>query len=240
MGNKKLKTMLHSPLQFDILNIESEKKKSHCTGRAPGRALCVLGEEAPAGRSDAGTVAVAMGKRVTSVTKKAKEKARTKNQRAAKAGTTTTTTTTTTTQSTTTAPAVDLAEVRKNISNIVGSNAAAMATAVMEAGKAGQLAPVKYLFEVSGLYPASEGSASGMDQEVLARTLMRGLNLPETPMECEDGEETGSGNQAAAPKQAGDAGRAKPAGSADSGTRFDGKHSDGEDEPTAERAGTMP
>ena len=179
-----------------------------------------------------------MGKRVASGTKKPKSKA--KSQRSAKAGTTTTTTTTTTTQSTTTAPAVDFAEVRKNISNIVGSNAAALATAVMEAGKTGQLAPVKYLFEVSGLYPATEGSASGLDQEVLARTLMRGLNLPETPMVSEDGEEADSGNQAAASKMAGDPGPAKTEGSAASGTQFDGKHSDREDEGNAERAGTIP
>ena len=178
-----------------------------------------------------------MGKRVASVTKKPKSKARGKSQRSAKAGTTTTTTTTTTTQSTTTAPTVDLAEVRKNISNIVGSNATALATAVMEAGKTGQLAPVKYLFEVSGLYPASESSASGLDQEVLARTLMRGLNLPETPLVSEDGEETVQG---AAPKEDGDAGRARPERSADSGTQFGEKHSDGEDEGNAERAGTIP
>jgi hypothetical protein len=181
-----------------------------------------------------------MGKRGASVTRKAKAKTRSKSQRSAKAATTTTTTTTTTTQSTTTAPAVDLAEVRKNISNIVGSNAASLATALVDAGKTGQLAPVKYLFEVSGLYPASEGSTSGLDQEVLARTLMRGLNLPETPMESEDGEEAVFGKQDTAPKEAGSAGRAKPEGSPDSGTQFDGKHSDGEDEGNAERAGTIP
>jgi hypothetical protein len=178
-----------------------------------------------------------MGKRVASVTKKAKAKAKPKNQQSAKAATTTTTTTTTTTQSTTTAPAVDLAEVRKNISDIVGSNAAALATALVDAGKTGLLPPVKYLFEVSGLFPASEGSASGLDQEVLARTLMRGLNLPETPMVSEDGDEAVQG---AAPKEPGDAGRAEPEGSSDSGTQFDGKHSAGEDQGNAERAGTIP
>jgi hypothetical protein len=35
MGNKKLKTMLHSPLQFDILNIESEKKELSLQQGAP-------------------------------------------------------------------------------------------------------------------------------------------------------------------------------------------------------------
>src|SRR5579863_4287142 len=43
MGNKKLKTMLHPPLQFAILNIESEKKELSSTERAFGRALGVLG-----------------------------------------------------------------------------------------------------------------------------------------------------------------------------------------------------
>jgi hypothetical protein len=185
-----------------------------------------------------------MGKRETKAGKngrvrvraKEKEKHKEKSRPAGKAtGTTTTTTTTTTTKSNTTAPPVDLAEVRRNISNIVGSSAAAMASAVVEAGKTGQLAPVKYLFEVSGLYPASESSGSGADQEVLARTLMRGLNLPETLVVSEDGEEAGLSMHDAAAKV--DAGQAK-AEVADSGTGSARK--DSREESGAERAETIP
>ena len=109
-----------------------------------------------------------MGVRVSSIKKKAKEKekakARGKSNRAGKkAATTTTTTTTTTTSSSSTSSSsstdkrpVDLAEVRKEISSIVGTNAAALTRAVMGEGLKGQLAPVKYLFEAMGLYPATE------------------------------------------------------------------------------------
>jgi len=89
-------------------------------------------------------------------------------------------------------PPIDLAEVRKDISNIVGSRAVELAQAVLEEGKKGQLAPVKYLFEVSGLYPASESSEAKPDEQSLAHTLMRKLNLPELPIESEDDEAAGS------------------------------------------------
>lgn len=91
-------------------------------------------------------------------------------------------------------PPVDLAKVRKDISNIVGSRATELAQAVLEEGKKGQLAPVKYLFEVSGLYPASESSVAKPDEESLAHTLLRKLHLPELPIENEDDEEAGSAN----------------------------------------------
>ena len=80
MGNKKLKTMLHPPLQFDILNIESEKKELSGRGRAFGRALCVLRQEILAESILAGTTVVAMGVRVLNTTKKAKEKAKAKEK----------------------------------------------------------------------------------------------------------------------------------------------------------------
>src|SRR5271167_1336279 len=185
MGNKKLKTMLHPPSQFDILNIESEKKELSGRGRALGRALCVLRQEILAESILAGTTVVAMGVRVSSMTKKAKarEKSKEKSNRSGKkAATTTTTTTTTTTSSSSTSSSsstekqpVDLAEVRKEINSIVGTNAAALTRAVMGEGLKGQLAPVKYLFEATGLYPATESGETKPDKESLAHTLMRNL-----------------------------------------------------------------
>jgi hypothetical protein len=79
--------------------------------------------------------------------------------------------------------AVDLVEVRKNITNIVGSEAAEMALAVVDEALKGQLAPVKYLFEVAGLYPAAGDAAEAPPEEdSLARTLLRRLGLPEDPV----------------------------------------------------------
>jgi hypothetical protein len=249
MGNKKLKTMLHLPFQFDILNIESEKKELSGRGRALGRALRVLRQEILAESILAGTTVVAVGIRVSSMAKKAKakEKAKAKaetktKRREKKAATTTTTTTTTTTSSSSTSSStdnkpVDLAEVRKEITNIVGTNAAELVRAVVTTGKTGQLAPVKYLFEVTGLYPASEISETTPDPESLAHTLMRGLNLPERRVMDEDDEVAASGTPGPAVQGAGAKEPVKQEGSADSGTDSGGKHSSGEQSATAERGG---
>jgi len=76
---------------------------------------------------------------------------------------------------------VDLLEVRKDITNIVGTKAKLMAEAVAGEGLKGQLAPVKYLFEVAGLYPPAEASEGRPEQDVLARTLLDRLGIPVTP-----------------------------------------------------------
>jgi hypothetical protein len=179
---------------------------------------------------------------------KSEAKAETKSKRPArKAATTTTTTTTTTTSSSSTSTSsssdkrpVDLAEVRKDIANIVGSSAADLVRAVVVTGKTGQLAPVKYLFEVTGLYPASESSETKPDQESLAHTLMRGLKLPESPVVSEDDEDAVPATPRAAVQGAGQQVPVKLEGSADSGTGGDPEHSHGEPSATAERAGTIP
>ena len=74
---------------------------------------------------------------------------------------------------------VDLVEVRKDITNIVGTEATELTRAVVEEGRKGQLAPVKYLFEVAGLYPAAEGDIAKPEGESLAKTLLHRLGLPE-------------------------------------------------------------
>ena len=176
---------------------------------------------------------------------RAEAKAETKNKRPAKkAATTTTTTTTTTTSSSSTSTSsssdkrtIDLAEVRKDIANIVGSSAADLVRAVVETGKTGQLAPVKYLFEAIGLYPASESSETKPDQESLAHTLMRTLKLPESPVADEDDEDATPATPSAAVQGAGEQGPVKPEGSADSGTGGGVEHSHGEQSATTERGG---
>jgi hypothetical protein len=83
---------------------------------------------------------------------------------------------------------VDLAEVRKEITNIVGSEATELAKAVVEEGRKGQLAPVKYLFEVAGLYPAMEGSQAKPEEASLAKTLLHRLGILDQPVIIQDDE----------------------------------------------------
>jgi hypothetical protein len=83
------------------------------------------------------------------------------------------------------------AGVRKNISMLVESQAKAMAAAVIGIGKQGQLAPVKYLFEMANIFPTpTDGSESTKDEDSLAETLLQRLNIPTTPIvQGDEGEE---------------------------------------------------
>jgi len=79
------------------------------------------------------------------------------------------------------------AEVRKNIAQMVDEQATAMAQAVIDEGKKGQLATVKYLFEVAKIFPeATDGSQTSADEECLAKTLMRRLDMPDEPIARDD------------------------------------------------------
>lgn len=115
------------------------------------------------------------------------------------------------------APPVDLAEVRKEISHIVGARAAELVKAVLAEGPKGQLALVKYFFEVSGLYPATENRETEADEESLAHMLLRKLDLPETPIASEDEEYLGPDRNCSS-GGASEEKRPQPAQSADSET----------------------
>jgi hypothetical protein len=81
------------------------------------------------------------------------------------------------------------AEVRKEVSRIVREHATKMAAAVVTEGEKGQLAPVKYLFEVAGVFPETTETAEGSPREdSLAETLLHRLNIPIEPVH-RDGEE---------------------------------------------------
>jgi hypothetical protein len=147
------------------------------------------------------------------------KKAEAKSERAEKKATTVTKTVV---QPEEKAPPVDLVEVRKEISNIVGARAAELAKAVLAEGTKGQLALVKYFFEVSGLYPASENHEAESDEESLAHMLMRKLDLPKTPRISED-EEAGWDANSSGGGECGTK-EPQPAQNADSGTG--GVHSD--------------
>ena len=75
----------------------------------------------------------------------------------------------------------DMAEIRRQITELVGSGALEMvATTIEEVGK-GHYLGMKYLFEPVGLYPAtSTDGESGSDS--MAVTLLRRLGLPEVPV----------------------------------------------------------
>jgi len=88
-----------------------------------------------------------------------------------------------------------------------------MADAVIGEGKKGQLATVRYLFEVAKIFPeATDGSQATAEEESLAKTLLRRLDLPDEPVvrDEEDPPKAVSPVEKAAPKPAdeGDSGSA--------------------------------
>jgi hypothetical protein len=82
------------------------------------------------------------------------------------------------------------AEVRNDISRRVKSRAAGMAEAVMDEGDKGQLAPMKYLFEMANIFPpANDGSEASKDEDCLAKTLLDRLKLPHEAAPSHDQDE---------------------------------------------------
>ncbi len=80
----------------------------------------------------------------------------------------------------------------KDVAMLVESRAKAMAVAVIEEGEKGQVSPVKFLFEVAKIGPPPEGADSTEEEESLAKTLFRTLNIPMTPLAADqyDAEDT--------------------------------------------------
>jgi hypothetical protein len=73
--------------------------------------------------------------------------------------------------------------VHNDIAKIVESGAKRITKAVMEQAMAGQLAPAKFLLEMAQIFPkATDGSFSTTDEESLAATLLRRLDLPLEPV----------------------------------------------------------
>jgi len=82
------------------------------------------------------------------------------------------------------------AELRRDIAKMVGLEAANMAGAVIVEGMKGQLATVKYLFEMASIFPAStDGSYATTEEDCLAKTLLDRLNLPDKPVGRDDEDE---------------------------------------------------
>jgi hypothetical protein len=77
---------------------------------------------------------------------------------------------------------VDLAEIRQQITDLVGNGALGMVeTTIEEVGK-GHYLGMKYLFELIGLYPATAADEAPV-QDSMAATLLRRLGLPELSMQ---------------------------------------------------------
>lgn len=70
----------------------------------------------------------------------------------------------------------------KDVAALVESHAAAMAEAVIEEGEKGRVSPVKFLFEMAKIGPPPEGAETTEEEESLAKTLFRTLNIPMTPV----------------------------------------------------------
>lgn len=88
---------------------------------------------------------------------------------------------------------LDPAKVREDIAGIVKSRAKKITIAVADKAGHGELAPARFLFEMAHIYPQPpEGTVPTADEESLAQTLLRSLNIPESPVAhdlYENGEE---------------------------------------------------
>lgn len=74
------------------------------------------------------------------------------------------------------------AEVRKDIAAKVEAQADDLADAVIEEGKKGQLATVKYLFEMAHIFPEVLAADAEEGEESLAETLLKKLGVPQEPV----------------------------------------------------------
>jgi hypothetical protein len=87
----------------------------------------------------------------------------------------------------------DVVQIRTNVNNMVWNSAETIATAMINAAKSGQLATAKYLFEVAGIYPATEETKGKPKEDSLAYTLLKRLGLPTEPLTY-DGDSAGNGD----------------------------------------------
>ena len=77
---------------------------------------------------------------------------------------------------------VDVVQARQDVADLVRDSAAEIAMGMIEGAKAGQLASAKYLFEVAGLYPATEETEMERTEDSLAYTLLKRMGLPTEPV----------------------------------------------------------
>jgi hypothetical protein len=87
---------------------------------------------------------------------------------------------------------VDLVAVRKSIVVMVTDAVEGITQAAVDDAKKGQLATVKYLFEITGVYPpASDELGMKLEDDSLAKILLERMNIAIAPLTSrEDDEET--------------------------------------------------
>jgi hypothetical protein len=113
------------------------------------------------------------------IKKKAKSRAKAKRKTAAK-----------TARKTAGKKEIDPAQVRREISGMVKSEAAVITETVMDQAKSGQLAPAKYLLEMAGVYPvATDGEPATEEEDSMVKSFLARLEAPPKPPDEEDDEE---------------------------------------------------
>ena len=81
----------------------------------------------------------------------------------------------------------DSSEVRKECSKLVKDDATQVTAAVIGEAKKGQLASMKYLFEMANIFPqAEDGSQSSAEEDSLAETLLHRLGIPTHPVVADE------------------------------------------------------
>jgi len=78
--------------------------------------------------------------------------------------------------------AIALPELREELKNQVGNDAPKIVTSLIDAAAKGSCGHAKYLFEMIGLYPAAAFEQEDLEEDSLAKTLLRRLGLPEDPI----------------------------------------------------------
>ena len=86
---------------------------------------------------------------------------------------------------------IGIVQVRENVAGLVRKFATEIATGAIDAAREGQLAHVKYLFELAGLYPAMEETGATRPEDSLTHTLLRRMGLP-TEIAGREGDRAGS------------------------------------------------
>lgn len=82
---------------------------------------------------------------------------------------------------------VDIIEVRKQIQQIVGNQATSLVEAVLGEGAKGQVSPVKYLFDLTGISAkVPEPEQEEPEKEYLAHMLLKRLGIPIEPVHKEE------------------------------------------------------
>jgi hypothetical protein len=77
---------------------------------------------------------------------------------------------------------MDLVEVRRKISEVVGPLAPQIIQAIVDEAMKGQLAHAKYALESGGIFPAGESDPILPEEDSLAMTLLKRLGLQEKPV----------------------------------------------------------